>query len=172
MQYAKWLKDELGATLINADVVKVDTLLNYDLIIYCGGIYMGRINGFSFIKNNFNTLHYKKIIAFACCSMPLTPEYEENVKKMNYSEEMKEKVPLFFAKGGIDVKKLNFFDGLIINFMKSAIMKKDDRTEDDIKMLGMVTEGKDYTSRDQLDPIIDYVVGGKWKHAKIFEKKD
>ena len=64
-KYAHWIAEDVKADIFKADNVKLDILLDYDTIVYCGGLYAGGILGFSLIKKNYAQLKNKKIIIVA-----------------------------------------------------------------------------------------------------------
>jgi len=51
--YAKWLAEDLGAELLQADRVKPAYLQKYQTIIYGGGLYASGINGIELLTKNF-----------------------------------------------------------------------------------------------------------------------
>ena len=55
-KYANWLKEKLKCDIYEGNKVKIKELLKYDTIIYGGGIYMGKLNGFDLIKKNINNI--------------------------------------------------------------------------------------------------------------------
>ena len=66
-QYARWIAEETGADL--ADVrkrkYKYKELLDYDVIVYGGGIYSGGIRGVELITDHWaDGLNQKKLIVF------------------------------------------------------------------------------------------------------------
>ena len=45
-KYAHWIAEDIKADIFKTDNVKLDILLNYDTIVYCGGIVCWRDTGF------------------------------------------------------------------------------------------------------------------------------
>jgi len=64
-KYAKWIAEALSADIFKSNEIKPDKLEAYTTIIYCGGLYVGGILGFSLIKNNYSKLRDKKLIVAA-----------------------------------------------------------------------------------------------------------
>ena len=50
--YAQWIAEDLGCNFVDAKDIKIDELLQYDTIIYGGGLYAEIINGVSLITKN------------------------------------------------------------------------------------------------------------------------
>ena len=83
-KYINWLKEKIECDVYERDKVKIKQLLKYDTIIYGGGIYMGKLNGFDLIKKNINKLLKKKIIVFAVgCSLESQKNLDK-IKKINW----------------------------------------------------------------------------------------
>ena len=126
---------------------------------------MNKINVVSFIKKHFDVLMFKKIIVFAVCGSKVKPEMEALFIDKNYSDGMKDRFPLFQLRGGIDKKKLSVPDKLLATAMKAQISKKDDRSNDDIEMLGILEGMSDYTNKENINLLVDFIQKGKWKLA-------
>mgnify|MGYP000992876959 CR=1 FL=1 len=63
-KYAEWISRQLKAEIREASKVTVETLFDYDTIIYGGGLYAGGISGVKLITKNFKRLKGKKIAVF------------------------------------------------------------------------------------------------------------
>ena len=56
-QYAEWIAEELNASLFEVSSIKPLHLMDYDVIVYGGGLYASRIDGVKFVtKNPCNSL--------------------------------------------------------------------------------------------------------------------
>ena len=92
--------------------ITADKLLNYDTIIYGGGLYAGGVNGINLVTNNFDKLSNKKLILFTCGLADTTNK--ENIDSIKnsiskiLSKEMQDKIKVFHLRGSIDYNKLNF----------------------------------------------------------------
>ena len=156
-KYAQWISEELHADLFEYKQVDKKKLMSYDRIIYGGGLYAGGMNGLSLIKNNFKELSEKKIIIFAVGGTLKKDAVLNEVADKNLSDEMKEKVPFFFFRGGFDYKKMRPFDRfLMILLYKSIKSKKLEELDDDSKGI-IATYGKkvDFTNKNFIKPLID-----------------
>lgn len=155
-KYAKWIAEDAGAEVFKAGEIKVDKLEEYDTIVYCGGLYAGGILGFSLIKKNYHKLHDKKLIVVAVGATLKTDEAIEEVKAQNLTDEMKDRVQFFLLRGGLNYKKMNFIDRLLMFLLvKSVKLRKTEKLDEDSKAL-IATYGKviDFTNRDAIAPII------------------
>ena len=158
-KYAKWIAEDTCADIFKVSEIKADRLKEYDTIVYCGGLYAGGMLGFSFIKNNYNKFCSKKLIVVAVGATLKKDEAIEEVKNKNITDEMKDKVQFFLLRGGLNYKKMNAIDRLLMFMLiKSVKSKKTEDLDDDIK--GMIaTYGKvvDFTNKNAITPIINAV---------------
>ncbi len=158
-KYAHWISQSLGADLFDVKDVSVQMLNSYDTIIYGGGLYAGGLLGFSFIKKNYELIKNKNVVVFAVGSSLNPDKTEEEIKNRNLSDEMKEKVKVFFLRGALDYKKMKPFDKFLMFCLKKTIeMKKTEDWDDDTKGI-IATYGKsvDFTDEKSINPILQYI---------------
>jgi len=158
-KYAKWIAEDTGADIFKANEIAVGKLQEYDAIVYCGGLYAGGILGFSFIKKNYFKICDKKLIVVAVGATLKKDEAIEEIKARNLTEEMKDKVQVFLLRGGLNYKKMNLIDRLLMFMLvKSVKLRKTEELDDDTKGL-IATYGKvvDFTNKNTIAPIIDAI---------------
>ncbi|MEG0614964.1 MAG: flavodoxin domain-containing protein [Oscillospiraceae bacterium] len=165
-QYAKWLKEAVEADLFEVSKVKAENLLAYDLIVLGSGVYLGKIEIAGFIKANFNILKYKKVIIFAVGAYSIKAENLRSLEEKNFSDDMQKEIKIFQLRAGIDRKKISLNDKFTISCEKKKIEKKTDRTNDEIMMLGIFDGLTDFTKKENLNEMVDYINKGKWKLQK------
>ena len=155
-KYANWIAEDTGADIFKVSEIKADKLEAYNTIVYCGGLYVGGILGFSFIKKNYLKFCDKKLIVVAVGATLKKDEAIEEIKAKNFTDEMEDKVELFLLRGGLNYKKMNLIDRLLMFLLiKSVKLKKAEELDDDTK--GMIaTYGKvvDFTNKNAIEPII------------------
>lgn len=156
-KYAKWIAEALSADIFGANEITPNKLENYTTIIYCGGLYVGGILGFSLIKKNYSKLQNKKIIVVAVGATLKNEEVKEELKNKNLTDEMKNKVHFFVLRGGLNYKKMNALDRFLMYLMYKSIKKKDPETLDDDSKGILATYGKvvDFTNKNAIAPIVD-----------------
>lgn len=155
-KYAKWISEDIRADIFKVSQIKADKLKEYNTIIYCGGVYVGGILGFSFIKRNYPKFCDKKLIVVAVGATLKKDEEIEEVKNRNLTADMKDNVQFFLLRGGLNYKKMNIIDRLLMfMLMKSIKSKKIEELDDDAKGI-MATYGKvvDFTNKHAIEPII------------------
>ncbi len=158
-KYAKWITEDVGASIFKSNKVKLNQLKEYDVIVYCGGLYAGGILGFSFIKRNYSELSDKKLIVAAVGASLKNEDELEGVKNLHLTNEMKGKVEFFILRGGLNYKKMSLLDRLFMFVLiKSLKAKKPEELDDDAKGI-IATYGKvvDFTNRKTIEPIIKAV---------------
>ncbi len=155
-KYAQWIADETGAAIYKSGDISADGLKEYDIIVYCGGLYAGGMLGFSFIKKNYKKLCNKKLIAVAVGATLKKDGALEELKNQNLTAEMKDKTPFFLLRGGLNYEKMNFIDRFFMFLLvKSLKLKKYDKLDDDSKGI-IATYGKvvDFTDKKTIAPVI------------------
>lgn len=63
-KYAQWITEEIRGDLFESSEVTTNKLMEYDIIVYGGGLYASGIAGISVITKNFDALKHKDIIIF------------------------------------------------------------------------------------------------------------
>lgn len=161
-QYAEWITLDLGADLFEMKDIKSQALDGYDTVLFGGGIYVGKINGFGFISRNFSALKSKKLAVFAVGLSDVKNKEElEYLLKTNFSEEMKNSITLFQLRSGLKLSQLKAFDRFVIKLLRQMLLKKseDTQTEQDKETLKMIETGMDFTDRNTIAPIVNFARG-------------
>lgn len=157
-QYAEWIADELGTPLFEVSEIKPYQLLNYDVVIYGGGLYASGIIGVKLVANN----PCKSLVVFTVgLANPDTTDFTEIIIK-NFTQELLQKTKLFHLRGGIDYKKLGFIHknmmSLLVKFKVEKIPPKE-RSGEIQTMLETYGDKVDFTDKKTIKPLIDYVRG-------------
>lgn len=162
-QYAKWLAEALHADLFEHSKIKAKDLLDYDVIIYGGGLYAGGVSGISLIAKNFEKLKNKKLIVFTVGLAD--PENPDNLKSIQKStsgalpSEAKEQIKFYHLRGGMDYSQLGFIHRTMMAMLKKVLSKKKENelTEEDKGLLATYGKTVDFTNQAALTPLINYV---------------
>jgi menaquinone-dependent protoporphyrinogen IX oxidase len=160
-KYADWIAEAVGADLLDAAKIRIGDLLGYDTIIYGGGLYAGGILGFSLIKKNYEKLSGKNLIVFAVGATLKKEDAAKEVKEINLPEEMRS-IPFFLLRGGLNYKKMNVIDRVLMFLRVNSIKKKDPGTLDNDSKGVLATYGKvvDFTSKKAIEPIVSLIKSG------------
>lgn len=156
-KYAEWIAKAVSADIFEASQIPVSKMVEYDTIVYGGGLYAVGINGVKLITGNLDKLKDKKIAVFAS---GLTPPREEDltkVKNMNFTEEQQKYIKFFYLRGGFDRKKLGVFDKLLMWMLVKKVKSNKEQKPDERGMLAAYDNPVDFTREKNIDQLVDYI---------------
>jgi len=159
-KYAEWISEALNCDIYENSSIDKSILLNYDVIIYGGGLYASGINGISLISRNYNQLKEKDIIIYTVgLADPNVKEHFGPIIDKNLSEEMKNNIKIFNLRGAIDYKNLKLFHKTLMALLANKVKKLDDskKTEEDKVMIETYGTKVDFTDKETIKPIISLV---------------
>ncbi|WP_025640869.1 flavodoxin domain-containing protein [Schnuerera ultunensis] len=161
-KYAQWIAEDAKADLYECSQMDINKLMEYDTIIYGGGLYASRIAGVSIITKNYNILKDKRIIVFTVGLAGtenkeiFTPIIEKNFP----SEELRESIKFFHLRGGIDYKKLGIVHKSMMAMLKTMLSKKDanELSNEDKELLATYGGKVDFIDRTTIKPLITFLM--------------
>ena len=156
-QYAQWLAEALQCDILENEKLALERLLAYDIILYGGGIYAGRINGVNLITQNWDALREKRLIVWATGANPGRPEEMQAMWAKIFTQEQFQMIRTYYLRGGFDYRKLNLADKALMGMLKCVLKRKKDLTEDDKGMLQMYETPVDFSDRENIGPLVEYV---------------
>ena len=161
-KYAQWIADDAKAVLYECSQVDINKLMEYDTIIYGGGLYASGIAGVSIITKNYNLIKDKSIIVFTVgLADPENKEIFTNVIEKNFpSEEMRKSIKFFHLRGGIDYKRLGIIHKSMMAMLKIMLSKKDasELSNEDKELLATYGGKVDFTDRTTIKPLITFLM--------------
>lgn len=120
--YAYWISNAIDCQVFDYSNVTIDTLLQYDTIIFGADLYANEINGVSLITRNFKKLKDKKIIIFTSgLSSSNNPDFFTPLLDMLFSKEMQEKIIFFNFPSSINNPSLGYLNKLILKLFKYVV---------------------------------------------------
>lgn len=159
-KYAQWIAEEVNGDLFHCSKVNVEKLMQYNVIVYGGGLYASGIAGVSVITKNFESIKDKKIIVFTV-GLASTDRKEifAPIIEKNFSETMRNSIKFFHLRGGINYKELNLMHKLMMAMLKTVITRKvpDKITDDDKQLLATYGTKVDFTDKNTIIPLVDYI---------------
>ncbi|MBU5439437.1 flavodoxin domain-containing protein [Tissierella sp. MSJ-40] len=159
-KYAQWIAEEVNGDLFHCSKVNVEKLMQYNVIVYGGGLYASGIAGVSVITKNFESIKDKKIIVFTV-GLASTDRKEifAPIVEKNFSETMRNSIKFFHLRGGINYKELNLIHKLMMAMLKTVITRKapDEMTDDDKQLLATYGTKVDLTNKNTIKLLVDYV---------------
>ena len=157
-QYAEWIAEALDAQLFESHMIKAPQLLDFDMVVYGGGLYAGGISGISLVTKN----PCKKLILFTVgLATPENTDYSEILEK-NLTLEMRQNTKVFHLHGGIDYKNLGLVHKGMMAIMKlmtkNAVAKKNESeiTNDDKEFMATYGQKINFTNQQNIIPLVEY----------------
>lgn len=156
--YAEWIAEALSADLRRRSEVDLDTMKQYDLVIYGGPLHAVGIAGVDLIKKNLDALTGVKLIVFAVGASPPREDLVSELLTNNFPEPDRERVKLFYLRGGFDFNKLTLPLRLVMRAMKWKIRTtpKEERSDDEKGMLSAFDNPVDFTDRKNIEELVNY----------------
>ncbi len=158
-EYARWIAEELGCPIFEAKSISKDDLVNYDTIIYGGGLYAEIINGVSLITKNFDKLKNKKIAVFSTGITPLDCRgyYDKMVVEKNFKPEMCDTIKIFNFMGKMILDELSLPHRTAIKALKKLMGGKENPTEMEKLLVELCDKDGDFTDKSAIRDLIEYV---------------
>ncbi len=161
MTYAQWIKDELDCDIKNAKETKIEDLLEYDTIIYGGGLYAEVINGVSLIAKNIDKLKGKKLVVY---TTGLTPSdcreyYDKMVVEKNFTKETAEKIKIFNYPGKMVLEELSLVHRTALKTLKKIMQGKENPTEMEKMLIDLCDADGDFSDKEAIKDLVEYVKG-------------
>lgn len=111
-------------------------------VIYLGWLFANQVKGYRKAAKLFDI---STVCAVGLCD---TGTAIDGVKKANA---MPEALPLFTIQGGMDKSQLHGINKFMIKMLINMTEKKQDKTEDDERMLYLLKNDQNYVSENNLD---------------------
>ncbi len=156
-RYAGWIALKLEADLYEVSDIRNKDLNNYDIIIFGGPLYVGKIKGASFINKNVDRLLDKKLIVFTVGMMSDNESYKNEMIKSNFDEKIYINMKLFYFRGKFNYNELNLIDKVLMKFMKGKIESKPKLNEDDKNILKGFYEEIDLSDKKSINSLLEYI---------------
>ena len=101
----------------------------------------------------------KKLAVFSCAASPYDEKFFNEVVKLNMKDDL-EGIPVFYGRGGFDMKNMTFKDRTLCKLLRKAVSKKDPKDYESWERAIMEvdeTEAGDWTDKSYLEPLIAYL---------------
>ena len=156
--YAQWIADELGCSAVNAKEIKPDDLLQYDTIIYGGGLYAEIINGVTLITKNISKLEGKQLIVYTTGITPLDVRdyYDKMVIEKNFKGDVRDKVKVFNFTGKMVLDELSFVHRTALKSLKKLMSSKETPTEMEKLLIDLCDADGDFCDKAQIEGLLEF----------------
>ena len=155
-RYAEWIAAELNASIFESSSVGPSQLMDYDVVVYGGGLYASGISGISLVTKN----PCRELVVFTVgAGNPNHTDYSSILAK-NFCPEMLSKIKVFHLHGGIDYQKLGIVHRIMMAMMKKIRIDskpQNKRTDEDRAFLETYGSKFDFADKATIKPLIDYV---------------
>ncbi len=158
---AETISKELNADLFSIkDAKNLDTS-KYDSFVFGSSIYAGMFGGKGDFLKLYQKISDKKTAIFTVgMTSQKEEEYYKKLDDMNFASfNLKDNAKVFHLMGGIDYEELGFMSKKIMGMIVGQLEKKENKTEDDEKMLKMKTEKVDLFKEEDIIPLIEFIKG-------------
>ncbi len=146
-KYAGWIAEDLGCEAKEFKTLKPGELPGYDMVIYGGWIMGGMVAGYDKVKK----LELKNIVVFG---VGMTVPSEEVATKIAEQNQIPQE-RFFYFEGGYNPQKLGFVQKSMMNIIKKSLLKKTDKTAEDLHTLETF-KGADNTDRYAIKGLVEY----------------
>jgi len=156
--YGEWIAEDLGCEAVDVKDVKIDDLLKYDTIIYCGGLYAEVINGVTLITKNMDKLAGKKLIVYSTGLTPMDCReyYETLVVEKNFKHGEMEHIKMFNFVGKMVVEELSMVHRTALKALKKLMSSKENPTEMEKLLIDLCDADGDFSDRDSIKELVEY----------------
>ena len=153
-KYVDWLKEDFDADVFSVDGCNPTKLIAYKLIIFAGSVYSDKLAIMDFIKKNMTSIPLQKTMILAVTWYTNdSREAAHKIMEENFTEQLKNSIPLYVVNSGIDLKTVPAMDKAKLLTARLMIEKKEGRSSDDINALAIIKGYSDQTSKDNLASI-------------------
>jgi len=156
-KYGSWIAEELGCKAFSMKEAK-KIMMNYDTIIFGGGIIAGKISGLRKMKSS-NRIKGRRLILFATGATKMEDAHKiMEIKNGNLTEEEKE-IPFFYFETGINYEKMSLPMKSMCKMIYKSLLKKENKTEEEMGMMKLFEKSSNHSNKDYIRPLIEYVRG-------------
>ncbi len=145
-KYAQLLGEKTGLPVYQLGVDN-KKLEKYSDIIYLGWLFVSGVKGYKKAKRLYNI---KAVCAVGLCD---TGSMLEQVRK---AIKLPNRIPLFTVQGGMDKSKLTGINKFMIDMLIKMMEEKDDKTQDELRMIELLHNDKDYVCLENLNEILNW----------------
>ena len=159
--YAEWVAEDLAAETADVKDIDINKLLEYDAIVYGGGLYAEVINGVSIITKNLDKLKDKKIAVYTTGITPLDCReyYETYVIEKNFKDGVPDNVKLFNFLGKMKTEELSIVHRTALKTLKKIMSNKKNPSEMEKMLVDLCDADGDFSNRDDIAELVNYIKG-------------
>ena len=157
-KYARWIAEELSCEANDVKNVKIDDLLEYDTIIYGGGLYAEVIAGVYILTKNIDKLRGKKLIVFTTGITPLDCReyYDKMVIEKNFKGDMAKEFKVFNFMGKMLMRELSLGHRAALKTLKKIMSDKQNPSEMEKLLIKLCDVDGDFADKGAIKELVNY----------------
>lgn len=157
-RYAKWIAEKTGADVYPVHQVTTKKLKQYDTVVYGGAVYGGTIQGIRFLKKHLTELKQRNLILFTVgLTMPGDEKSFQAMLDRNLDRQQQAGIRTYYFLGTIRFQKLNSKEKMMLWLLKSAILKKTDRSQVESDLVECYNGELDYANEAYVADLVGAV---------------
>lgn len=154
-RYAEWIAEKANAECMEYSKAKKTDLENYDAIIFGGWAMAGSITKIKWFKKNISKWKGKKLIAFCVGASPIDSPDVNDFLANSFTEDEFKSVKVFYCPGGLNYEKMSNSSKVMMKMFVKMLNSKKEKTEEDLKMIKMISGSYDISDIKYIEPILD-----------------
>ena len=164
-RYAQWIGRALGVESRPLAACRYEEVARADLVIFGGSVRGDILTGQTKVARLCRRAGNKPVVWFATGIRPATPRTLDLVQRNNFSRE--EHPRLFYFRGGMAPERLKPGDKTLLLCYRAMMRRRRDLPEEDEALLPLLRQDCDFTSRDQITPLLQAVEREDWTPAGV-----
>ena len=157
--YARHIAEALGCECVEAKQTDIDKLVQYDCIVYGGGLYAEDIKGIGLINKNLDKLSDKKIVVFTTGITPIhyREYYDDEVLERNYKNGVPSNIRIFNFLGKMKLDELTVPHRAALVALKKIMTAKKNPKPLEKLLIELCDADGDFTNLEDARALIEYV---------------
>ena len=156
-RYAMWIAEKIACQTVPFNQINNVDMNNYDIIIYGAGICGGRISGLKKFKQKAFNLSGKKIIVYASGAAPYTEEIVSGIKEVNFTAKELNVIEFFYFQSGLSYERMGLKEKILMKSYSKILELRKNKSDIDAGTSEALAKSYDYSSREQIKPVGDYL---------------
>ena len=161
-KYSEWLSEKLSADLFDLKEVqkKPDSFFaDYEAIVYAGWVSAGKVVKSNWLFGKAPSWTDKRLAVVAVGGCPNEAPEVEQALKLIVPDGLKAAIPAFYCQGGFNYERMNTASKMAIKMFIGMLKSKKNATEEQKKMVELISHDYDISDPKFLEPVVKYIEG-------------
>ena len=158
-RYAEWLAEEMESDVLDLkEAQKKDAAFfeAYEAIVYGGWAMAGTVTKVKWFLDKASSWKDKRLALFCVGGGPADSPDIERMFDNTLNDAQKEYIKTFYCQGGFNYEKMNAPSRMAMKMFVSSLKRKKNQTEDEKKMVEMISSSYDISDKKFIAPIVEY----------------